>query len=171
MTAEEWIEREYERIVAEYGSDGVTSKEARDISAQRYEAAVRSGEINVDQTDLYVEGGRLFDRIVKPLRQRRKSSLISNMETIRAAINDETILGQEDPILHLAYPLGTQDGRDKILSLWTVEDWRNGAITRYDNAAEVTAAAQAFSNLSSEITSAMIQRSAHTTGGLFGGAE
>ncbi len=167
MNAEEWIEREYGRIVAEHGSEGVTVKEARDIAAQRYEAAIRSGEIEAAAPDLYTEGGQLFDRKIKPLRRRRTSTMQSNMETIRDALNDETILGDQDPILHLAYPLGAQDGRDKILALWTVEDWNAGSMTRYRNAAEVTAAAQIFDDLSTAIITAMRQRGATVTGDLF----
>lgn len=168
MTAEDWIEREYDRIVGERGTEGITQKEARDIAAQRYETAVRSGDIDREELDLYVEGGQLFDRIIKPLRQRRKTSLQTDMETIVAALNGETILGDEDPILHIPYPLGTQDGRDKVLNLWTREDWRSAAMTRYRNAAEVTAAAQIFDEQAATIVDRMTQKGVDITGLLFG---
>ncbi len=168
VTAEEWIEREYDRIAAEYGTDGVTVKEARDLAAQRYEAAVQSGEIEREGIDLYAEGLNLFDRIVRPLRQSRKKALQNDMQTIVAALNDETILGSEDPILHVAFPLGTQDGRDKVLALWTREDWRAAAMTRYRNAAEVTAAAQIFDEQADLIVQRMAQHGAVILSELFG---
>lgn len=149
MTTEEWIEREYDRIAAEYGTDGVTVKEARDLAAQRYEAAVQSGEIEREGIDLYAEGLNLFDRIVRPLRQSRKKALQNDMQTIVAALNDETILGSEDPILHVAFPLGTH-------------------MTRYRNAAEVTAAAQIFDEQADLIVQRMAQHGAVILSELFG---
>ena len=83
-----------------------------------------------------------------------------------AALNGETILGGQDPALHLAYPLGTSDGRDKVLSLWTREDWRNASMTRYRNAAEVTAAAQIFEEQATIIADRMLSAGAGTTGEL-----
>ena len=169
MNGKDWIEHEYDAIAAEYGTDGVTVKEARDLAAQRYEAAVQAGDIAREDIDLYAEGANLFDRIIRPLRQRRKSALQNDMQTIVAALNDETILGSEDPILHVPFPLGTQDGRDKVLALWTREDWRTAAMTRYRNAAEVTAAAQIFDEQADLIVARMIQRGAVILGALFDG--
>lgn len=157
----------YERIVADAGSDGITVKEAKDIAAQAFEHAVRSGEVALPDLDLYAVGAANFDRIVRPQRQARKTALHRDMETITAALSDETILGFDDPILHVAYPLGTQDGRDKVLALWTPEDWRNAAMTRYRNAAEVTAAAQIFDDQATRIAEAMSHRGIGTTAGLF----
>lgn len=167
MTAEEWIEREYDRIAAEYGNDGITQKEARDLLAQRYENAVRSGEIEREDLDLYSEGKQLFDRVIDPLRQRRKTSMQKSMETILDAIDRDSLLGENDPILTVPYPLGTADGRDKILGLWTREDWRKAQITRYGKAAEVTAAAQIFADQAESIVARMAQKNVDITFGLF----
>lgn len=167
MTSEEWIEREYDRIVTEHGDEGITVKEARELAAQCYENAVRLGEVSREDEDLYRDGLQLFDRVIRPLRQRRKAALQNDMDTIVAALNDETILGCDDPVLHVPYPLGTTDGRDKVLSVWTREDWRQAAMTRYRNAAEVTAAAQAFDERAGAIADRMLAKGASTTGELF----
>lgn len=167
MNGKEWIEREYDAIAAEYGDDGITQKEARDLLAQRYEDAVRCGEVDRDELDLYDEGKQLFDRVVSPMRNRRKNALQNDMQLIVDAMNDDTILGRDDPLLDIAYPLGTPDGRDKILRLWTREDWRRAQITRYSNAAEVTAAAHAFAELAESIVAGMARKNADTTSGLF----
>jgi hypothetical protein len=167
VTSEEWIEREYDRIVAEHGEDGATQKESRELAAQRYEDAVRCGEVERESEDLYREGLHLFDRVIRPLRNRRKTSLQNDMDTIVAALNDETILGNEDPILHVPYPMGTTDGRDKVLSMWTREDWRQSSMTRYRNAAEVTLSAQAFDERAAVISDRMLAKGAATLGDLF----
>lgn len=167
MSTEEWMIHTYDSIVASAGTEGITVKEARELAAERYEAAIRSGEIERYELDLFAEGGGIFDRVVRPQRQSRKSSLNRDMETINAALNDETILGSDDPILHIAYPLGTADGRDKVLTLWTREDWRAASMTRYRNAAEVTASAQIFDELSTRIVDRMLTSGVDTTGELF----
>ena len=167
MTLDGWMLATYDRIVAESGTEGITIKEAKELAAERYEHAIRSGEIKRDELDLFAEGGSIFDRVVRPQRQARKSSLHRDMETITAALGDETILGSDDPILHIAYPLGTADGRDKVLTLWTREDWRTASMRRYRNAAEVTASAQIFDELSSHISDSMLASGVNTTGELF----
>lgn len=168
MTSEEWMLETYNRIVAEAGTEGIALKDAQSRAAELYEQALESGEIERDAPDAYREGVALFDRVVKPARQSRKSSMIRDMETIVAALNDETILGLEDPILTLAFPLGTTDGRDKVLGLWNREDWRNASMTRYRNAAEVTAAAQEFEEQSSLIADRMLYVGVAITRDLFG---
>ena len=168
VNGKEWIEREYDRIAVEYDTDGITQKEARDILAQRYEDAVRAGDVEREDLDLYGEGKQLFDRVINPLRQRRKTTLQNDMEAIVDAINDDTMFGTNDPILNVPYPLGTADGRDKILGLWTREDWRRSQITRYGKAAEVTAAAQIFADQAEVIVARMAQKNVDITFGLFG---
>ncbi len=158
---------EYDRIVNEAGDQGITVKDAQARLAEAYQQGIESGEIQRPDEDLFAEGKGLFDRIIRPTRQQRKNSLQRDMEHITSALNGETILGDHDPALHLAYPLGTSDGRDKVLSLWTREDWRNAAMTRYRNAAEVTAAAQIFEEQATIISDRMLAAGAGTTGELF----
>ncbi len=166
-TAEEWMLTRYDRMVAESGDDGLTVKEAQSRLAEEYQTAVESGVVDRPEDDLFAEGKGIFDRIIRPARQQRKNTLQKDMEYMTAALNGETILGGQDPALHLAYPLGTSDGRDKVLSLWTREDWRNASMTRYRNAAEVTAAAQIFEEQATIIADRMLSAGAGTTGELF----
>ena len=167
VTNEEWMLETYDRIVAESGPDGITLKEVRDRAAQEYEEAIASGEIERPDVDLYAEGLANFDRVVRPKRQSRKSAFHNDIETITAALNDDTIFGGEDPILDIAYPLGTSDGRDKVVRFWTAEDWDSASMTRYRNAAEVTAAAQIFDEQASIISARLRSTGVFTTGGLF----
>lgn len=168
MNAEhaEWITQTYDDIVAEAGEDGMSVKEIREQVAQRYEEAIRTGELSRGDIDLYSEGLGLFDRIVRPTRDSRKSKMQREMETIVAVCNNETILGQEDPMLDMAFPLG--DGRDKILRLWNGDDLQSAAMTRYRKAAEATASAAIFDELASMIRQNLAARGVRNIGGLFG---
>lgn len=168
MNPNDWMIHTFDRIIAEAGADGMALKESREQTAQAYEHAVRSGELDRPADDLYAEGLAVFDAAVKPRRKSRTTALHRDATIIIDALNDETILGRDDPILHVAYPLGTADGRDKTLTRWTADDWSNAAITRYRNAAEVTASAQVFDEQAQTIAAALITRGVGaTTGDLF----
>lgn len=167
MIAEEWMLVAYDKVVAEAGDDGITVKDSQARLAEAYQAAVKSGEVERPEDDIFAEGKGIFDRIIRPARQQRKSALVRDMEYISASLKNETVLGDADPALHLAYPLGTSDGRDKVLALWTREDWRSAAMTRYRNAAEVTASAQIFDEQATLIADRMLAMGADTTGELF----
>lgn len=162
-----WITRTYDDIVTESGEEGSPLKETREKFAKRYEDAVRSGELDRPAIDLNDEGLSLFDRIVKPERRRRSRKLIDEIEAIVSALNGETILGRDDPLLAAPCPLGDANGRDKVLGLWTAEDWRNATIIRYRKAAEMTGAAAIFDDQASRIESALISRAAQKTYDLF----
>lgn len=151
-----WMENTYDAIVAESGDDGITSKECREEFAKRYDAAIESGELERDNITTYEEGLGHFDRDIKPKRRARSRRLQDSATQITEALNDETILGRDDPILHQAVPLGDLDGRDKIIGLWTAEDWRNATITRYRKAADMTAAASAFDYHAQSIIAKML---------------
>ncbi|QRY43128.1 hypothetical protein JVX93_21530 [Mycolicibacterium boenickei] len=167
VIAEEWMLAAYDTVVAAAGDDGITLKDSQSQLAELYQAAVAAGEVERPEDDLYAEGKSIFDRTVRPARQQRKTALHRDMEAISAALRNETVLGDADPALRLAYPLGTPDGRDKVLAYWTREDWRSAAMTRYRNAAEVTAAAQIFDEQATLIADRMLAMGVDTTGELF----
>ncbi|WP_415041428.1 hypothetical protein [Gordonia sp. (in: high G+C Gram-positive bacteria)] len=152
----------YEKIVAE-SDEGIAVKESRDRAATAYEEAIRRGELVRPDEDLYAEGLALYDRVVRPRRRGRTSALHNDVQTIVEALSGATILGADDPILNVAYPLGTPDGRDKVLAKWTAEDWRNATLTRYRNAAETTAAAQIFAE-QSRVHLGQLARARHRLG-------
>lgn len=162
-----WITRTYDNIVTESGEDGIPLKETREEFARRYENAVRSGELDRPETDLNDEGLSLFDRIVKPERRRRSRKLIDEIEAIVSALQGETILGRDDPLLGIPCPLGDTNGRDKVLGLWTAEDWRNATIIRYRKAAEMTGAAAIFDEQAAHIERALVSRAVQKTYDLF----
>lgn len=167
MTPEDWMLAAYDQVVSAAGDDGITVKESQTRLAEMYQQAVSAGEVDRPEDDIFAEGKGIFDRIVRPARQHRKTALLKDMETIAAALGGETVLGDFDPALRMAYPLGSSDGRDKVLGLWTREDWRNASMTRYRNAAEVTAAAQIFDEQATTIANRMLAAGVNTTSELF----
>ena len=162
---QQWFIDAYDKAVDDAGDEGSSVKETRETVADMYEKGVESGEFARLNDDIHDEGLALFDRYVRPRREQRKKHLQTDMEYIVDCINDETILGQDDPQLNVAYPLG--DGRDKILRTWTAGDWRNSAMTRYRKAAEATASASIFDDLATRIAETMVIRGAIKTGDLF----
>ena len=164
---EGWMENTYDAIVAESGDDGITSKECKEKYAQRYDAAIESGELERNTITAYEEGLGHFDRYIKPKRRARARKLQDDIEQIVAALNDETILGRDDPILRIAVPLGDIDGRDKIIGLWTADDWHNATITRYRKAAELTTAAAMFDEHATIIKQQIVSRGVQKTFDLF----
>lgn len=168
ISPDEWAMDEYDRLVAELAdADGLPLGEAAKEFQRRYIGALQHGKIQRPQADDWQDGVHLFNRVVKPGRDRRSKGLATEMEYIRDALNDDTILGRDDPRFQQAHRLGTADGRDKILGLWSVDDWRNVAMIRYRNAAEATAAAAKFDQLQQEITAAMQRRGVAATWDLF----
>ena len=163
MPKESWALIEYDRIVADAGDDGLCVKEAREHLATAYVDAVTDGAIDPEERDDYRDGKALFDRVVRPERERRREHIIDDMEYILAAKDNETFLGRDDPVFGQAHKLGTVNGVDKILGLWTVEDWQQAAFARYDNAAKVTAAAAQFKEKMQQMIERMQRGNARTT--------
>lgn len=163
----EWVIGAYDKFVADHPDDGSPLEDSRDAIAAAYTKAVDSGDTRWT-LDLLAEGRLLFDRAVKPVRSGRRGSLVGDGKYLLSALNDETILGPNDPQLGQAYPLGMKDGRDKTLRHWTQEDWQQASLARYRNAAEVTKAAQEFDvEVSAEFIKAMRARGVAMTGELF----
>ncbi|GAB2906763.1 hypothetical protein GCM10027047_01230 [Rhodococcus aerolatus] len=166
MTDAQWFLDRYDEAVAESGSDGTEPHKVRDQVAQRYCDDVETGRITPVQDDLVTQGRNLFDRVVKPERDRRRSSMRRTMGDLLDAINGETILGTADPKLDQAFALG--DGRDKSLRHWTVDDWQAATTERYRNAAQATASASTFDEGAAQIVSAIRRSGVRTTGDLLG---
>lgn len=160
----QWLKETYDRIVAEAGDEPLTVKEIRERLAIAYAEAVDAGELERPITDLFDEGLGLFDRFIRPEREARRSKLLTDFEHILAAINGETILGQDDPMLDQAYPLGS--GSDKTLRMWTADDIEFAVVTRYRKASEATASAAAFDKAASELRQTMLRRSVNQLGDL-----
>lgn len=148
----DWLIDRYDTEVEATAEQGSQLEKSRDAVAHQYADAVESGEL--DRADLVTEGRALFDRDVLPLRERRKSTLISSAEYLLEALANATILGREDPILKKAFPLG--NGIDKALIYWEPDDWRGAIYERLSNAAKVSAAADRFRDVGERIIDALI---------------
>lgn len=167
MTGREWFIEAFDRFIGSEGQDGAELEKSRDAVAQVYVDGVESGQIERWRDDITDEARALFDRWVKPERSRRRQTMLKSARAIVDALAGETILGPDDPILQLAFPLG--DGRDKRLALWTEDDWSESSVERFRNAASVTSAAADYDLAVQEIRAAFRKRDASTTRDLFGG--
>lgn len=165
MTDKAWFIQKYDGVVADAGPEGAYLEKARDAVAQAYQDAIESGEILRWQAEIKDEGRALFDRLIKPVREHRKSSMRRDAKYLVDALNGQTVLSGDDPVLHSAFPIG--DGRDKTLRLWTLDDWRSATTERYRNVAAVTAAAREFDEYADAISRALLARDVDTTGDLF----
>ena len=162
----EWLVATYDEVVTGEGADGATVEKARDAVAHAYADAVDRGEIDRVAVDVVAEGRDLFDRHIGRTRTRRRESIRKDMEYMLDALADETILGRHDPIFQQAYPLG--DGRDKVLGLWTQEDWLGAAAERNSNVVAAAAAAHSFEVMAKAIVDRLRDASAGLTIDLFG---
>jgi hypothetical protein len=165
MTDRDWIVAEYDAVVAAEGDEGAVLEKSRDAVAHAYCDAVETGRIDRAMDDLVGEGRLLFDRFVGPERRRRRESMQANAEYLLSALRHETILGPSDPAFVVPFPLG--DGRDKVLGLWTLEDWGGAVNERNRNAVAVAAKAHEFGTVAKEITGQMESQGCRTTADLF----
>lgn len=167
MNISEWSVEHFDRIITSAGDDGSKLSVTKDAFVSDFVQAIMSGDLQLPVRDLEDEARAAFQRYVEPVRQARKNSLRTTMEHLVDALNDDTILGLNDPALDMAFLVG--DGRDKILRLWSADDWEQFIMARYRNAADVTTAAAADDRLARQIVDAMRQRQATHTGDLAAG--
>lgn len=169
MSVKEWAVEHFDRIVTSAGEGGSRVSETRELFISDFVRAIQSGDLLLPVRDLEEEARAAFDRFVEPERQRRKSSLRGTMEYIVDCLNDDTILGLDDPAFSMAFLVG--DGRDKILRLWLDTDWELFIMARYRNAADVTASAASDDRLAQVILDALRSRGLTFTGDLAEGAK
>lgn len=161
-----WFTAIYDEIVNEAGSDGLELEKSRDAVAHRYADAVESGEINRYSADLVTEGREIFNRTVTKTRQSRKTTMRKSMDQILAVIEGTDFFDNDDPILEWSFPLGDDDGRDKTLRYWTVDDWKTSWTVRFSRAAQASSAADEYYQRAKQIVAAMERSSARMTGDL-----
>lgn len=150
-----WAMALYDRVIAEAGEAGLGLGDARKRYAQLYQKAIDNGEIDL-QKDPFSEGLMVFDSLVTKGRDSRRNSFKTHMEEVLSALREETLLGHDDPVFRQAMMLG--NGWDKILGMWSADDWRDSVIPRYRNAAAVAVAAEQFDLLATDIADMMAIR-------------
>lgn len=164
MTEEQWFIDAYDEVV-QSEPDGVELAKIKHEVGLRYEDAVESGEIERDAPALSAEGEDKFDKYIPPARRSRKAVFRRDLGNLLDALNGETVLGEDDPRLDQAFPIG--DGRDKTLRYWSVDDFQNALSVRYAKAADSMDAADGFAKIAREVIRQMSAHNARMFGRLF----
>lgn len=158
----QWFINKYDLYVESVGG-AVPLEQTREALDEAYRAAVNAGEITRAVVTMRDESRQMTREHIEPLRNRRRTALFNDGLLFVAVIEGETLLGDDDPYLGLAYPLG--DGTDKTLRYWTAEDWESSVLERYRNAAAVTDAARRYDvELASKMVAALRAAGVRTTG-------
>lgn len=145
---EQFVQDEYDRVVLEAGDDGMKPGEATELAADALAKAIRNEEIDAIGVDEYADA--VAARTIGGLRSRRRSSLTKAAQIVADILAGVTTLGEDDPLLTEAYP-GSSEAIDKSLRFWTRDDWQTATMTRYRKAAEATAAAVTFDEITQTI--------------------
>lgn len=136
----EHLRREVERLLDEAAArhpDGVKSDELRnEILGQ-----VAGMLAEVDR-DLFAEADVLTTAVARQSRRARRSRMAGDIDYILDSFNEDEGAAYVDPMLDLAYPIGTEDGQVKTLRYWTADDFDTSTRMAYRKAAEVTASAR-----------------------------
>jgi hypothetical protein len=116
--------------------------------------------------DLETEAELLINMAISPTRKSRRNSLQKDLEYLVDSLFEEDG-SYVEPILERVVPLGTNDGLDKKLRYWEVDDFSKSVKTAYRQAAEQTAAAYAFDSSAQRVINAMTTSGAITFGDLW----
>lgn len=162
MNENEWFEHAYDQIVGDETA-GIEQDKLRDALAHDYLYAVERGEIE-PQSAMDLARAKA-DQYMRPIRRRRKASFRKDIEHLLSALNDETILGSDDPRLQQAVPVG--NGVDKKLAFWTAEDWMTAVNVRQQNVQRAAEAATELSELATSAIREMTSRNAVMFGDLY----
>jgi hypothetical protein len=166
---ESWIVTTYDDAVAEVSeAGGIALADAENLVVARFVKAVRERKIPKPKQPTVEEiAHQLFRRYVPPQRTKRREHLPEDLDYILDALKNPDESAHIDPLLKLAVPLGTRDGQDRTLGLWTPENFAASSLTRYRNAAEVTAAAKEYDERAQLIIEKMQEKSAAFARDLF----
>lgn len=160
-----WFIARYHDVVAEAGNEGIDIDKARDRVAQIYADSIENGSIDRLVDGLVEEGRKRFNEWVGPHRTKQRANFRKELEYLIDVLNDNTSMGPNEPVLHAAFPLG--DGRDKILGLWSPEDWIRAVNERNSNAVKSAAAAHEFQVMAGKVVERMRADDVNTTSELF----
>ena len=150
----------WNRLVAEHGADPVQLADSRAQFATEYQRDVMAGRVTRLERSLIAEGEALFDKHVRPERDRRAKGKHGFAENIA-----NSLLGNEDPHLDLAVPLG--NGSDKTLRYWTREDWYDSIKVREKSAQDTVDAAAEHKMYAMRVIESLAHSNAAYTGQLF----
>jgi hypothetical protein len=153
MNYENWIQEKYEEIVSSAGEEGMPLEFIKQILAEQYADEVGANRIDEWKPSSVDMGILLFSKVIDPIRKKRRSTLLTTGEYIKDALEDKSILGLNDPILCMAFPLG--DKSDKTMGFWTSDNWIQAANVRFRNADQASETAKSFSIVAQSVSASM----------------
>lgn len=165
MSNEFWVINNYDSLVKESGTDGLTFEHSRKLLAEKWAIEVEAGTLLPERPDLITEGYHIVERYLKPLRAVRRNKMrdVISRIVIREDIDNDVLSG----FLIDSFPLGTNDGRDKTLWFWSRTDFEASVRMRYRKAAEAMAAAREFDANAESAVALMDIRGVHYFGECF----
>lgn len=101
ITWDEFIREVYDEITDAAGEDGIKRADAHDLVVERVRSAINEGLI--DPPDGV---GAAVERTMRATDGARRGDLSEAILDAAAALNDETILGRNDPRLRQAFAVG-----------------------------------------------------------------
>lgn len=123
MTDLEWFYRKYVQHLTASGNNSLSAEEARQWVTDQYIAGLASGRIDrVVESDEDV-ARRMFNIAVMPRRKTARQELLRTLDELYDVRKGRNLLGDVDPILDRVFPIGSSDGRDKVLRYWTRDDF------------------------------------------------
>lgn len=163
MIDKNWAISVHDEHVKLHGAMAVSESRAK--FAARFAKDVAAGTMKRSKRTVAQEGAAEFDRLILPLREKRRASMRHDFEYVADSLFGAGDGATMDPIMSCAYPTST--GHDKTLSAWTVEDLLMSVANRYRGAEEQTAAAKEHDAAAQPLIDAMNRLGVATLGALF----
>ena len=136
----EQMRREVERLLDEAAARRPEGAKSDDL---RHEILSDVAGLLADlDRDLFAEADALIVTVARQSRRARRGRMASDIDYILDAFAEDESAAYIDPMLDLAYPIGTEDGQVKTLRYWTADDFDTSTRMAYRKAAEVTASAR-----------------------------
>lgn len=132
------IRTEIERMLDEAASKHVEGIKCDVQRAEVFDATVAL--LRESPRDLHAEAELLVMQVSRSTRRLRRKRMAHDIDALLDVFTEADDGAYVDPLLDLAYPIGTEDGRVKTLRYWTAEDFDTSTRMAYRKAAEGTAA-------------------------------
>lgn len=150
---------EYDQHVRSAG-ESVTFSESREAILPAIMCAIAR-----TPRDIEGEAKARIRQVLDKTRSGRAQILKHELDWITGAMADPETIGW-DQVMQLAFPLGRFDGSDKTLCNWTRDDLIHASRTRFQIAAEQTAAAAEFDTSAQQVIDLLDTSAAHRIGDL-----
>lgn len=132
------LRRTVERLL-----DEAASRHPEGIKADELRREVLDAVVDLLETverDTVAEAEALLVSVGQSSRKARRNSMRDDIDFLIGGFTEDG--AYVDPLLDLAYPIGTEDGQVKTLRHWTQDDFITSTRMAYRKAAEITASAR-----------------------------